>query len=237
MSWRTGWSWGARIVPMLLRTLALVGAIVWLGPGIQGCGGTKDSQVIWDPLYISPRLRPSDVLKDLQIAYKGRNIAEYAKLLADDFTFCFDPDMRPAAPQSCWDRAADSTATARLFTATDISDIRITLTYAGDMPVNEPGKEKWRRIRVTDTFLEVDRPPPVGEVITYRVDGDRQDFYFRKGRNPADTLATSPTAKEWFLVAWNDLGRLNGSAATSAAGPKPAVETTTWGSVKLLFAN
>lgn len=204
---------------------------VLLGLGLFGCGGEAD------PCATCPPPGPADPIKELQLAYQRRDMGQYTRLLADDFTFCFDPDMRPAAPQPCWDRAADSTATARLFAAADISDIRITLTYAGDMPVNEPGKEKWRRIRITDTFLEVDKVPPTTEVITYRVDGDKQDFYFRKGRNPADTLAASPTAKEWFLVAWNDLGRLNGSAATSAAGPKPAVATATWGSVKLLFAN
>jgi hypothetical protein len=199
--------------------------------GLFGCGGEDD------PCVNCPPPRPADPLEELQLAYKRRDMGQYTRLLADDFAFCFDPDMRPAAPQPCWDRAADSAATARLFAAVDITDIRITLTSGADVPVNEPGKEKWRRIRVTDTFLEADRQPPVGEVITYRVDGDTQDFYFRKGRSPADTLATSPTSKEWFLVAWDDLGRLNGSAAAAAAGPKPAVQNTTWGSVKLLFAN
>lgn len=160
-------------------------------------------------VYISPRLKPSDVVKNLQLAYKLRNNVEYAKLLGSDFQFWFDPVTRPDGVPDFWTRLQDSTGTARLFAAGDVSDIRITLTYGSDVPVNEVGKEKWRKIRVTDTFLEVDKVPLEGEVITFRVDGDVQDYYLRKGATPADTLASSSTAREWFLVEWRDLARFS----------------------------
>ena len=159
--------------------------------------------------YINPRTKPSDVVKNLQLAYKRRNIVEYARLLGNDFQFWFDPDTRPDNVPEFWTRQQDSTGTGNLFAATDVSDIRITLTYGADVADNTIGHEGWRKIRVTDTFLEVDKVPPVGEVITLRVDGDVQDYYLRKGRTPGDTLASSPTSKEWFLVEWHDLARLS----------------------------
>lgn len=223
-----------------LRLVLLSAFVVGLGLAGGGClGGDKCPRGVpgcEDPGdFVSPRLQPADVLKNLQAAYKQRNITEYAKLLADDFTFCFDPATRPDNVPECWDRAADSAATGRLFAATDISDIRINLAYGPETPDNNPGHARWFRIRATDTFVEIDKVPPVGEVITLRVDGDTQDFYLRKGRNPADTLATSATAREWFLVGWNDLARL--SAVFPAPGPQPSAgRVSTWGGIKAAYA-
>lgn len=218
--------------------MALLAVVAGLGFGTSGCvkDGCKGCPPSGDPgAFVSPRLNPGDVLKNLQLAYKQRNIAEYARLLADDFTFCFDPATRPENVPECWDRAADSTATARLFAAVDVSDIRIVLTYGSDVPVSEPGKEKWRFIRITDTFLEIDKVPATGEVITFRVDGDRQDFYLRRGRNPADTLAASPTSKEWFLVAWYDRARQYSAQWPSVSGTATEA-VTTWSGIKGAYA-
>ena len=222
-----------------LRVVLLSAFVVGLGLAGGGCQGGDDCRVFGkcaDPgEYISPRLQASDVLKNLQLAYKQRNITEYARLLADDFTFCFDPATRPENVPECWDRAADSTATGRLFAAMDVSDIRIVLTYGSDVPVSEPGREKWRFIRITDTFLEIDKVPATGEVITFRVDGDVQDFYLRKGRSPADTLAASPTSREWFLVAWYDRARQYSAQWPSVSGTATEA-VTTWSGIKGAYA-
>lgn len=228
----------AGVGPVLERLFVVLGVVAVLGFGTNGCvkDGCRGCPPSGNPgAFVSPRLNPNDVIKNLELAYQQRNIAEYAKLLADDFTFCFDPATRPDNVPDCWDRATDSTATARLFAASDISDIRITLTYGPDMSVSEPGKEKWRLIRITDTFLEIDKVPPTGEVITLRVDGDTQDFYLRKGRSPADTLAASPTSREWFLVAWYDRARLNAAQRPSSSGITTEAATT-WSGIKGAYA-
>ena len=226
--------------PASLRVIVLAAFIACLGLGAGGCVTRTDHckgcpRGLTIDKFIAPRLQASDVIKNLQAAYKQRNIAEYAKLLADDFTFCFDPATRPDNVPECWDRAADSTATGRLFAAVDVSDIRIVLTYGADVPVSEPGREKWRFIRITDTFLEIDKVPATGEVITFRVDGDVQDFYLRKGRSPADTLAASPTSREWFLVAWYDRARQYSAQWPSVSGTATEA-VTTWSGIKGAYA-
>ena len=51
--------------------------------------------------------------------------------------------------------------------------------------------------------------------------------------SPADTLAGSPTAKQWYLVEWHDLARLS---ALKANGDAPtASESTSWTRIKTIF--
>lgn len=216
-------SWRMAGVFLLMLTLYLV----------AGCSDTE-KQVIIDPPPPTDRLQPSDVVTALVYSYKHRDTVEYSRILASDFQFWFDPDTRPDNVPEFWTRLQDSTGTGNLFRATDVTDIRITLTYGADVADNTIGHRGWRKIRVTDTFLEVDKVPPVGEVLTLRVDGDVQDFYLRKGRTPADTLASSPTSKQWYLVEWHDLARLS---ALKEAGATPAAsQPTTWSRFKALYA-
>ena len=212
------------------RALAFL-LLLGVGAVAGGCSKAKPPTPP-DPAP-GPRLAPADVVNALQWAYRHRDATVYGKLLADDFQFWFDPATRPDNVPEFWTRLQDSTGTGNLFRAADVSDIRITLTFGSDVPVNVAGQERWRKIRVTDTFLEVDKVPLTGEVITFRVDGDVQDFYVRQGRSPADTLAASPTAREWFLVEWRDLARLSALAAGTPRGARPEVEQpNTWGSLK-----
>lgn len=187
-------------------------------PDCRGDGLTQDS--------------PESVLQLLIKSYTRRDIVLYASLLAGDFQFWFDPDTRPSTVPDFWTRQQDSTGTGNLFAASDVSDIRIRLTYGTSTWDNTLGHAGWRKIRVTDTFLEVDKVPPTGEVVTLRVDGDVQDFYFRRGRTPADTLATSPTARLWYLVEWRDLARLSGPGRLDERGAAAARPMNLWGSLK-----
>ena len=85
-----------------LRLLGLLSACVALDLAAGGCSGDGPGGIpIFDKEYKSPRLTPADVLTNLQLAYKRRNISEYAQLLADDFTFCFDPATRPENVPEC----------------------------------------------------------------------------------------------------------------------------------------
>lgn len=175
--------------------------------GVLAAGCTTEVKPVDEDEY-KPRTSPANVAHNLVVSYSKREIERYAELLAEDFQFFFDAATRPAGIPIFWTRLEDSTGTARLFRASDVTDIRITLTYGVDKPVTQVGRDKWRWIQVTDTFLEVDQPPVGGgEVLTLRVDGDLQDFYFRQGRTPGDTLPDSETAKLWYLVEWRDQGR------------------------------
>ena len=97
--------------------------------------------------------------------------------------------------------------------------------------VNELGRENWRLIHLTDLKLEVDEKlqPGETEAITYLIEGQRHDFYFRKGRSPADT--SSATSQLWFVTEWHDLGFLSDEQIAGLA----AVEATTWSELKVLY--
>jgi hypothetical protein len=212
-------------MPLRIRSAFLLGFVMVL---LSGC----DEDINEDCLcpFPPPQTSPHSVIQKLQWAYIQRDFILYAELIADDFMFFSDTHELP----EFWTRVEDSTCTARLFASEHISDIRLSVLEYDPVPeaVIEPGREAWRLIQITDLNLEVDQKPLPGqpEGITYSVDGN-QHFYFRKGRNPADTLATSYTSKLWFIVEWHDSGS---STDAPTSGPA-AVETITWSDLKTLY--
>jgi hypothetical protein len=174
---------------------------------------------------------PDLILKDFQTAWKLRDVERYAELLSDDFRFYFDPDTRAdkGLPEF-WDRGTDSTQVGKLFSSTEVNDIRIMMMYS-PTPITDPAKPDWELINVGDEFLEVELRPQPGQVegITIVVDGEIQKFYFRKGRTEADTLASSTTSSKYYIVEWHDMGVQ--LAVSDHLMSMPA----TWGMVKNLF--
>lgn len=185
---------------------------------------------------------PTQVVESLVCAYKVADCAGYSALLADDFSFWFDPATRPTSVPESWGRGADSTATCRFLGDNRIRVLLITLTYGAEEPDTRAGHTGGRHIRVTNAQLEADLLLNNGGSLSYIVEGDAQDFYFRRGRTPQDTLAASPTAQKWYLVEWRDLGdtAAPGVVAARAAGPapvspRPAVAPLTWGDLKAIY--
>jgi hypothetical protein len=201
-----------------------------------GCDGPTDYCACCGCPSIPPQTVPAEDLKKLKWAYVQRDPISYAELLADDFRFYFDPATREEHDlPEFWTRVEDSTCTARLFSSEEISNVRLSVTEYDPVPelVNELGREKWRLIRMTDVKLEVDQRLQPGEAdgITYLIEGQRHEFYFRKGRTPADTLTTSQSAQLWFIVEWHDLGPHSEEPLSESA----AVVSTTWSELKVLY--
>jgi len=184
------------------------------------------------PAYDEPT-SPDNVLNNLQLSYRQREIAPYSALLAADFTFYFDPATRSQLGIEYWTRTTDSLQTEQLFTSNDVTKITIDLNYPiGDEPVAGVGKERWRLKRVMDVFLDVDVEPAGSPVTTYRIEDQTQDYYFRQGRTPADTLDSSPTASKWYLVEWRD----HGSGFSKGRVGLSTTENATWSNIKTLFS-
>lgn len=170
------------------------------------------------------------------MAYRKKHIDEYAKLLAADFRFYPEPVTATQLGVEFWTRTQDSLATERLFTSPQVTKIIIELDWrersagpraeavSAGLP---PPREKWTKLFVTDTYLDVDFVPVGQDTTTFRVEGQEQRFYFRRGRTdppsgPADTLV--------HIVEWRD----QGTGSLLGQGNLPTVAPSTWSRIKTL---
>jgi hypothetical protein len=169
--------------------------------------------------YASPTA-PESLITNLQLSYRQREIKEYAKLLAPEFLFKFQPIDANVIGTEFWTRDQDSTGTRALLTATLVSEIKISLLYgARDTTINFHGTPlDSLKIRVINTDLQVDQTDGITWVIT-----DQQDFFFRQGKTQN---GEDPT--HWFIYEWDDL-------PTAAAPGLRAGGGTTWGNLKNLY--
>ena len=166
---------------------------------------------------------PESVIENLVTAYTFRDISAYSVLLAPEFIFKVQPvDVTEYGEFFTRDR--DSTGTEALFTTPIVSDIRIALTYGAATDPTEirfpPGTKK---IRVQPTFLEVDETTG----ITWQVDGDIQDLFFRRG----DPNGGEDPAR-WFIIEWRDI-----PGGTAAVGSELPTKRVTWGRLKALYSS
>lgn len=235
-------SWITR-APRLQPTRLALALAATLGVAVfaAGCSGPKcDTCGTPYTCVDNDQSTPTQVVESLVCAYKVADCTGYSALLADDFRFWFDPATRPTSVPESWERAADSTATCRFLGDNRIRVLLITLTYGSEEPDTRAGHTGGRRIRVTNAQLEADLLLNNGGSLSYIVEGNAQDFYFRRGRTPQDTLAASPTAQKWYLVEWRDLGDTAAPAAGASASmsqmpPHPTVASLTWGSLKAIY--
>lgn len=189
------------IIPSKGRVLFVVVATLGV---LGGCSKVKTTAP--DPAPAA-RQAPADVMKALSWSVRHRDASVYAGLLASDFHFYFDPIARDLGLPEYWDRQQDSTGTSNLFSASSVSDVRLQLAWSSDVADPRSSSSALREVRSTEDVLEIVEKPPYGEDLVWKVDGDVQSFYLRKGRSPADTLAGSESAQQWFLVEWHDFGK------------------------------
>jgi len=178
-----------------------------------------------------PQTSEDNVIENFQRAYRRRDTTAYARLLANDFQFYFDPSTRDQLGIAYWTRTDDSLSTEQLFTYHDVSKIVIELDWprgsatAAGLPAP---RATWTRLFLTDVYLDVDFAPAGQEVTTFRVEQQQQRFYFRRGRSnppsgPADTLV--------YIVEWRDMGIGAGGFSSLALALSP----TTWSGIKTLI--
>lgn len=181
---------------LLTLTLLLPSAF-----GLWGC----DTEVIEDAGDYLPQISEDNVLHNFQVAYRRQEITEYAKLLADDFQFYFDPATRDELGIQFWSRTEDSLKTELLFDSPEVTKIAIDLKWPARTarPSNQlPPRDVWTYYDILDVFLDVDFAPAGQEVTTFRVEDQTQRFFFRRGKSP--TPAENDTLV--YLVEWRDFG-------------------------------
>lgn len=164
---------------------------------------------------------PGNVMENLRTAYMERNLDEYKKLFAADFTFVFapadatDPD-NPTPTQ--WSGAEEFTSTENMF-RDDLVE-KIELEY-GSLGVAEPDSANWGagawKMKIDGVNLAVRTRNEQNEPLTYLVPGTTEVFFFREDKN----TPASDGRPTWFIFRWED--QPIGAHKT---------ETNSWGQVK-----
>jgi hypothetical protein len=192
-----------------------------------------NQDTVWVPRlhgeYLEPT-SPDNLVANLAEAYTWQETDGYTPILAPEFVFRFQPGDAQDLGLTSWTRGEDSTATAGLFAAPEVGDdIRISLPHGPAEDAGAPFAPGVQRIRIDSTELEVDIIGGGNAGTTYRIDGDIQDLFFRRG-----TAAAGEDTTRWFLIEWRDL-----PAPFAAAGPVTdlaAIETVSWGRIKALYS-
>ena len=187
--------------------LAPITLILGLSPLLLVNGCTEGVVKIDDE--IKPQTSEDNVLDNFQVAYRKKLINEYARLLANDFQFYFDPVTRAQLGIEFWTRTEDSLRTEQLFTSPEVTKIVIELDWPARSAIGAgflAPRNGWTKLFLTDVYLDVDFAPIGQEVTTFRVEQQQQRFFFRRGRTnppsgPSDTLM--------YIVEWRDQGVTN----------------------------
>ena len=187
-----------------------------------GCDDEESPPHVNEAVYASPTA-PESLIANLQVAYRYREIEPYAKILAPEFRFQFQPVDQSTIGKEFWNRDEDSVGTQALLESPLVSEIRISVLYSGrDTIWNSPGTPlDTLKIRIHTTDLQVYQTDDITWVAT-----DEQDMFFRLGK-PEN--GEDPT--HWFMFEWHDLPSLS-SPRPTGAGP-----ITTWGSLKSRYGN
>ena len=168
---------------------------------------------------------PENVINNLQVAYRRKEIERYAPLLRHDFIFKFQDGDVALIGTSFWTRDQDSTGTGGLFSSNEIANIRIDLTHGPARPSDDLDLPDAMKIRVAPTKREVEQLPD----IILLVDGDIQDFFLEKG-DPE--FGENPDW--WYIVEWRDLPDAGGVGAPGLGGAAEESESLSWSMLRFL---
>jgi hypothetical protein len=192
--------------PWILWSLPLAGflAVCFLA----GCPWSpgKNPVIPPPPSHYLPQTSPKNVMTNLQMSYGERNIDEYKKLFAEDFTFLFnpqdpvDPD-HPPPPSGQWGLVDELAATENMFKDDLVTKIELTSYSLGDPEPADSlyyGPRAWR-VQVDQANLMVATRTESGDLLTLVVEGKTEVFYFRE--EPSKPIDGRPT---WYIFRWED---------------------------------
>lgn len=199
----------------MFRCVCLV--LLGIASLVVGCDDEESPRINEGMEYVQPTT-PENLIENLQVAYRRREIGEYAQLLAPEFRFKLQLVDQIMVGKEYMSRDDDSTGTRALFFTPEVAEIRIALLYAGrDTIVNTPGTPiDSVKIRALTTDLQVDHTDGITWVAT-----DQQDMFFRKGIS-----AYGENPAHWFMYEWHDLPTYGSPGFTGGGGE------TTWGWLK-----
>jgi hypothetical protein len=168
---------------------------------------------------------PESLINNIQVSYRQREIGGYAKTLAPEFKFQFQPIDANVIGKQFWTHDEDSTGTRALLRTTEVSEIRINLYYQKRDTLDVSAPIDSLKIRIVTTDLQVDQTDGTTWVVT-----DQQDMFFRKG-----LAALGENPNYWWLYEWDDLPSVY-SPRSEFTSHTMGVGLTTWGKLKTLYA-
>lgn len=223
-----------RVLPVLILMLSV--AVV------SSCSDSDDKVIGVDP---SPskyeNLSERDhVLANLELSYNDRNLERLVELLDEDFVFHFSPsDIREGyVAVEQWNRAAEVSATTNLFdTIYDgpwppASAIELSLVYSDS-------DTSWKALTPEDQEKYPGETWYVKPVL-YSMIVTAGDFSIGGVRIPACFVVRSVDVDGrtiWRIVEWYDeVDELPSRPLAKTTNRDAAVEETTWGRMKALYA-
>lgn len=164
------------------KLLSILGLPV-LAFALCGCpfDPKKDDKPPDPPVTYLPQDSARNVLQNLMQAYEERNLEQYLKLFADDFTFVFNPldvidPENPTPPQ--WGLAEEQESTDNMFRNELVDKIELDYQYTDPVNSDDEYADTWK-VNVTQVFLRVHTRNPEGETLIYEVNSGFATFYFK----------------------------------------------------------
>jgi len=193
--------------------------VVWfLALAVLPAAGCDDSTGVPE-FHYRDVTTPENVVLNLEDAYRRRDTDEYAKLLAPEFRFVFQPQDVFDLGKEFLNRDQDIAGTTALFTTAQVAHIQLFFVSGSPVAAADttlPADAV--RIRANQVQLQVDETSGISWVVT-----DVQDFYLRPGRP-----ANGESAADWYLLEWRDLP----TAFPPRIQPSGPI---TWGKLKMLY--
>ena len=210
------------------RTLAVFTALLCV-PLLAGCHEKKATKPVIPDLYVAQD-SPANCLANLEQAYVERNLEQYVRLFASDFTFVFNPDdvHNPTNPTpEQWGLAEEDTCHTHMFQSTLVDKIELTFQQSDTVSSGSVFAGTWK-VGLTQANLRVYTRKQDGTPWEYRVPNGTATFYFKKYPNEAARNGRPL----WRIWRWEDQPLGGGVAARG----RFLVNETTWGQIKNMYA-
>jgi ketosteroid isomerase-like protein len=183
-------------------------------------GGEQDSYL--------PRTSPENLLENLLLAYKHRDVAQFNSLLDEEFVFHFSEEDQDIGVRLL--RAAEIPIHDAMFGPDYIQNL--TLSYhVDDITLDEerttPADSVWvATLSNVDLYLFGKFPQfPDEDPWGFQMENGRERFWFHRS-SEVDPDSGEPV---WTIIEWRELGFRSDLSAS------PSVASTSWGEIKALF--
>ena len=171
-----------------MKSLLILALLLAACVGCSGGDSTPAQEAAQVPAAFDRWLAtPEDVIKGVMHAYETRNDSLYASLLAEEFTYQFEPPGAGPEDILSWGREEEVMATGSLFQTPELESVTLSLDYAEAQQVSDARV----MIPVSGGELRLDVKEKDATLVTL----NRQEIF----------LSPHPSDKgRWQIVAWHD---------------------------------